>query len=321
MAENDDMFPSAGSPCCDDTSAAKAAADDAPCCGSAIPATTEKVAEGASDEQVRQTVREAYGRVAESPSASCCGPTDCCGSLQDVGKYAEKIGYSKTDLEGLPEGANLGLGCGNPTALAGLKEGETVIDLGAGAGFDAFIAARQVGPTGRVIGIDMTPQMLERARQNAVKAEVASYVEFREGTIEQLPVVNDSVDVILSNCVINLSPDKPQVFREAFRVLKPGGRLAVSDIVLSEPLPEDVARIAAVYVACVGGASTEAEYIGAMKAAGFENIEFTRVPAAELLQGALTDPMAQSAIQELGMDRIMSVANNVFSYKIEARKP
>ncbi len=288
------------------------------CCGPPV-ALQPKSDETRSDEQVRQTVRDAYGSVAENASSSCCGPSPCCPG--EPTQYAEQIGYSSSDLADVPEGANLGLGCGNPTALAALKPGEVVLDLGAGAGFDAFIAAKQVGSEGRVIGVDMTPEMLARARENAVKAGVASHVEFREGTIEQLPVVANSVDVIISNCVINLSPDKAQVFREAFRVLKPGGRLAVSDIVLSEPLPEDIARIAAVYVGCIGGALVEKEYLGAIEAAGFVAVDYTRSSAAVLLEAMTADPMAQTVIEQLGQDRVAAIAKTIYSYKIEARKP
>ncbi|MBW2719004.1 MAG: methyltransferase domain-containing protein, partial [Deltaproteobacteria bacterium] len=175
-------------------------------------------------------------------------------------------------------------------------------------------------PEGRFIGIDMTPEMLEQARTNAVKAGHARTVEFREGLIENLPVASESVDVVISNCVINLSPDKAQVFREAHRILKPGGRVAVTDIVLSEPLPPEVAALAASWIACVGGASTEAEYLGYMRDAGFENIEYTRTPAGPMLTPSLQDPMWKAAVDLIGVDRISQLSDTVFSYSITAEK-
>lgn len=276
------------------------------CCGPAEAPTTENI---------HELVRERYAEVV-TRQTSCCGPGDV-----DVDAISKNLGYGQETLDALPDGANLGLGCGNPTALAGLKEGEVVVDLGAGAGLDALIAAKAVGPEGRVIGVDMTPEMLANARKNAVTMGVHGYVEFREGYIEDMPVRTESADVILSNCVINLSPDKPAAFREAFRVLKPGGRLAVSDIVLSEPLPQEVQGMAAAYAACVAGASTEDDYLGAMREAGFTGIEFTRTPAADLILGEAADPMIQEAVQEVGPDRLERLAGSIWSYKITAQKP
>lgn len=278
-------------------------------------------------ERVHDVVREGYAEVARQ-GGGCCEPaetraTTCCGPSPSTGHAdtAARIGYSEEDITGAAADANLGLGCGNPTALASLKRGETVVDLGSGAGFDALLSAERLGPEGRFIGVDMTPEMLEQARTNAVKAGHARTVEFREGFIENLPVASDTVDVVISNCVINLSPDKAQVFREAHRVLKSGGRLAVSDIVLSEPLPDAVADLAASWIACVGGASTEEAYLGFMKDAGFTDIEYTRTPAGPLLTPDLKDPMWQAAIKLIGQDRIDEVADTVFSYSITARKP
>jgi SAM-dependent methyltransferase len=251
------------------------------------------------------------------PSSSCCGSTASTTHAQT----AALIGYSEQDITGAAADANLGLGCGNPTALASLKPGETVVDLGSGAGFDALLSAEKLGPEGRFIGVDMTPEMLERARTNAVNAGHARTVEFREGLIENLPVASESADVVISNCVINLSPDKAKVFREAYRVLKRGGRLAVTDIVLSEPLPPEVAELAATWIACVGGASTEEEYLGYLRAAGFENIRYTRKPAAPLLVPSLQDPMWKAAIELIGEGRITELAGRVFSYSITADKP
>lgn len=277
-------------------------------------------------EQVHDVVRSGYAEVARK-SGSCCGPTaeqatDCCGSTSTDtnAETASLLGYSEEDITGAAAEGNLGLGCGNPTALASLKPGETVVDLGSGAGFDALLSAEKLGPEGRFIGVDMTPEMLERARTNAVNAGHARTVEFREGLIENLPVASESVDVVISNCVINLSPDKAQVFREAHRILKPGGRVAVSDIILTEPLPEEVATLAASWIACVGGASTEEEYLGYMRDAGFENIEYTRKPAGPMLTPNLQDPMWKAAVDLIGLEQIDALTNTVFSYSITAER-
>ena len=217
------------------------------------------------------------------------------------------------------------LGCGNPVALASLRAGEVVLDLGSGAGLDALNAAPTLGPDGRFIGVDMTPAMLERARTNAVEAGVARTVEFREGVIEELPVAAGTVDVVISNCVVNLSPDKPAVFGEMLRVLKPGGRVAISDIVLGAPWPEDLsqhaAHLDAGYRACVTGALTVDDYVTALEAAGFVEVSVQREPLGCMLQMALEDPMIRALAEEIGSARLAELSSQVFSGSIEAKKP
>lgn len=231
-----------------------------------------------SNDEIRDSVRTAYADVVETASGSCgpnaaasaragtsCCPTPGSGAPTD----GRVLGYGEDELAAVPEGSNLGLGCGNPTAIAELAEGETVLDLGSGAGFDCFLAAPKVGASGRVIGVDMTPQMLEKARANAKKAG-ADNVEFRLGEIEHLPVADNTVDVIISNCVINLAPDKNAVFRDAYRVLSPGGRLCISDIVATEELPGDMKGDMGMISSCIGGAVHVDELIAGLKAAGFD---------------------------------------------------
>jgi len=224
-------------------------------------------------DEIRKKVREGYGRVARI-NTSCCGPqgSGCCGGTSTAREVSRDVGYTDNDMDSVPDGANLGLGCGNPVALASLKEGEVVLDLGSGAGLDSFLAARRVGGSGKIIGVDMTPEMLERARENAVKGGFRN-VEFRLGEIENLPVADNHVDIIISNCVINLSPEKERVFEEAYRVLKPGGRLMVSDIVLLKELPSKVRQSTAAYIGCLAGAIIKEQYLDAIKKAGFRDVK------------------------------------------------
>jgi SAM-dependent methyltransferase len=223
------------------------------------------LAEGADP---RAAVREKYGQVAEGVANSC----GCCQGPTDPEAVLAQIGYTAEQAAAIPEGANMGLGCGNPIAHAALRPGEVVLDLGSGGGIDCFLASREVGPSGRAIGVDMTHAMLERARAATARHGIAN-VEFRLGEIEHLPVADASVDVVISNCVVNLSPDKPQVFREALRALKPGGRLVVSDLVLTRPLGAELQRNVELYVGCVAGASLEADYLRMIREAGFERLE------------------------------------------------
>jgi len=227
-------------------------------------------------DEIRQAVRQTYGQVAQSGSACGCAPT-CCDSGTPQGSakaVSVGLGYSQQDVDAVPDGANMGLGCGNPQAIAALKPGEVVLDLGSGGGFDCFLAARQVGESGHVIGVDMTPDMVSKARGNAQKGGYGN-VEFRLGEIEHLPLADGTVDAIISNCVINLSPDKGQVFRDAFRVLKPGGRLAISDIVATAELPEEARRDLALYTGCMAGASLIGELEAMLGAAGFGRMSIT----------------------------------------------
>ncbi len=266
-------------------------------------------------EEIHQLVRERYGKIARQgvpvPEAGCCGPQPAT--------IGARMGYSQDDLAGAPEGANLGLGCGAPLAHAAVRSGETVLDLGSGAGFDAFLAAREVGPTGRVIGVDMTPEMLERARRNAEATEFRN-VEFRAGRIEALPVADASVDVVISNCVINLVPDKAAVYREVARVLRPGGRVVVSDVVLERPLPPIVAESVAALTGCVAGAALRAEYLQAVEAAGLADVEVLEDRGfGEEILGMVPDAMLRMA-EAAGVDP-RAVAATVRSVKVRARKP
>jgi len=272
------------------------------------------------DKEVKKVIRDRYGNIAKT-SSCCCSPSCCGGSADLAEKLSKSIGYTDEDLQSVPEGANMGLGCGNPVALASLKEGETVLDLGAGGGFDCFLAANKVGKTGKVIGVDMTPDMLDKARENAKNGGYEN-VEFRLGEIENLPIADNEVDIIISNCVINLSPDKERVFQEAFRVLKPGGRLAVSDIVILEELPDFIKNSVDMYVSCVAGALLKEEYLGLIEKAGFSKIEVVEetVFPIDLM---ISDPMAKIIIAALDIpeEKLKEIEKTIVSAKIMATKP
>jgi SAM-dependent methyltransferase len=269
---------------------------------------------GDDAEAIVEQVKERYGKIAET-AGSCCGPSvSCCGETP----VSLQLGYKREDLAHVPDGADLGLGCGAPLASLGLMPGETVLDLGSGAGIDVFLAAREVGPTGRAIGVDMTPAMLERARANAAKAGLTN-VEFREGRLEVLPLPDASVDAVTSNCVINLVPDKGVVFREVARVLKPGGRLAIADIVLDGRLPEAVERDIYAYVGCVAGAMERSEYFGLLEAAGLGEIEILRDFDALRAMAQAAPQEAQALLDRTGV-RAEELLGKVRSVTFVARR-
>ena len=262
------------------------------------------------EEELRKMVRERYGKIAKVDKCGCG-----CGS-----NISQQIGYSVDELNEVPEEADLNLGCGNPVAFASLKPGQIVVDLGSGGGLDCFLAAKKVGEKGQVIGIDMTAEMLDKARANCRKGGYTN-VEFRLGEIENLPIADNSADVIISNCVINLSPNKKRVFSEAFRVLKGGGRLMISDLVLLQPLPPEVRKSVLAYVGCIAGASLKTEYIDMIKDAGFrevEVIEENRYP----IETDIDDTTIKSVINDLKMTRkqIKELTQSVVSVKVSAKK-
>jgi arsenite methyltransferase len=278
----------------------------------------------AGPEAVRDLVRAGYTRIAQE-SGACCGPTQsCCGSSSppDADAFARHLGYSPEELATLPAGANLGLSCGNPNGLAALRPGEVVLDLGSGGGFDVFIAGRKVGPAGRAIGVDMTPEMLSKARQNLVAYRDATglgNVEFRLGEIEHLPVADSSVDVVISNCVINLSPDKPQVWREIARVLRPGGRVAVSDLALLRPLPQEVRDMVEAFIGCVAGAVLVTETERLVNEAGLGEIRLNSKAVYVESMESCEDPLYQKILAHLPAGSKPS--DYITSLEVTARKP
>lgn len=269
---------------------------------------------------IKKIVKEGYAKIAVQ-GGSCCGPaSSCCGSADLAQDISRKVGYSDEELKSVPESANLGLGCGNPVALASLKEGETVLDLGSGAGFDCFLAANKVGEKGKVIGVDMTSEMIEKAKENARNGNYGN-VEFRLGEIEKLPVLDNSIDAVISNCVINLSPDKGKTFHEAFRVLKPGGRLMISDIVLLKELPASIKDSIEAYIGCLSGAIMKDEYMEKIKAAGFQNVQVIdeAIFPVELMAN---DPTVNKMIENLGVvaEEVREVSSSVASIKVQGVK-
>jgi len=276
------------------------------------------------NQAVRDLVRNGYAKIAEETSAGCCAPgVSCCGSApQDADKLARELGYSVEELKALPDGANMGLSCGNPAALAALNPGEVVLDLGSGGGFDIFIAGRKVGANGRAIGVDMTPEMLGKARRNIAhyrKETGLANVEFRLGEIEHLPIADNSVDVIISNCVINLSPDKAQVWRDIARVLKPGGRVAVSDMALLKPLPAEVLKLVEALVGCVAGASLVTETERQVREAGLTDLALNTKPGYVEAMTSFEDPLYQNILKHLPAGA--KASDYITSLEVTARKP
>ena len=278
-------------------------------------------------ERIKEAVRENYGKIARTDSltsqahqaGSCCNTTDissgvnqkasCCGPTEfSVENMSTIMGYSKKDIKSVPEESNMGLGCGNPVALASLRSGETVVDLGSGGGFDCFLAAKEVGETGKVIGVDMTPDMVSKARRNAEKIGTRN-VEFRLGEIENLPAADNTADIIMSNCVINLSPDKRNVYKEAYRILKPGGRLAISDVLATAELPDEVRNDLALVSACIGGAATIEDTEKLLVEAGFQNIKIK------------PNDHSRELIKEWDPEKSEKATDYVVSTYIEAIKP
>ncbi|MBN2289751.1 MAG: arsenite methyltransferase [Candidatus Glassbacteria bacterium] len=270
-----------------------------------------------SEKRIKRAVREGYGKIARGEVSSCCGPgvSPCCGGGQAY-QIAEKIGYSKQEVASAPEGANLGLGCGNPLALAELRPGETVLDLGSGAGFDCFLASARVGESGQVIGVDMTPEMIEKARANAGRGGFRN-VEFRLGEIDSLPVEDSSIDVVISNCVINLVPDKRRAFAEAYRVLKPGGRFMISDMVSTVSIPDFIRRSVEAWVGCLG--ARRDEYLEDLRSAGFAEVE---VVEETPLPWEVMAPTAEAIIREQGVTpgQLEKFAGSVRSIKVRGVK-
>ena len=271
--------------------------------------------------ETKKIIREGYAKIAKQ-SSTCCGSfPSCCGGADVAQDISSNIGYSAEELSAVPEGANLGLGCGNPVALASLKKGETVLDLGSGAGFDCFLAAGRVGDKGKVIGVDMTPEMIEKAGDNARKGNYKN-VEFRLGEIERMPVADRSVDAVISNCVINLSSDKKRVFSEAFRVLRSGGRLMISDIVLLKELPDFIKNSIEAHIGCVAGAILKDEYLKAISEAGFQDVTIVGETAFPM-EFMVNDPTAKELVEHLRIlpEKIGEVAESIRSIKVYGVKP
>jgi SAM-dependent methyltransferase len=273
------------------------------------------------NEEIKKIVKEGYAKVATQAGSCGCPVSSCCGSTDVAQDISKKIGYTDKELSAVPEGANMGLGCGNPVALASLKEGETVLDLGSGGGVDCFLAAEKVGRNGKVIGVDMTPEMIEKAKENAKNGNYTN-VEFRLGDIEKLPASDNSVNAVISNCVVNLAPDKKKVFVEAFRVLQPGGRLMISDIVLLKELPDFIRDSINSYVGCISGALMKEEYISAIKSAGFKEIRIIDETSFHF-EGMTNDPVTKAVFENLKIspEKAKEIAGSVISIKVHGIKP
>lgn len=273
------------------------------------------------EKEIKKIVREGYAKIARKKKSCCETEIPCCDSKDVAVEISKNIGYTDEELKSVPDDANLGLGCGNPVALASLKEGEIVLDLGSGAGFDCFLAANIVGKTGKVIGVDMTLEMIKKANENAKKGNYEN-VEFRLGEIEDIPAEDNSVDVIISNCVINLSPDKKKVFREAFRILKPGGRLMVSDIVLLSELPEFIKESVSAYVGCISGAILKDSYLNIIKEVGFSDPELIDETAFPI-DFMENDPTAKAILKitNISSEELRDLGDQVVSIKVKAIKP
>lgn len=272
------------------------------------------------EEKIKKIVKESYAKFANNNSCCCSQSAICCGQSELEKEISSNIGYSQEDMDKVPEGSNLGLGCGNPIALASIREDEVVLDLGSGAGFDCFLAAEKVGSDGIIIGVDMTPEMVEKAKANAKKGDYKN-VEFRLGEIENLPVKDNYVDIVLSNCVINLSPDKNRVFKEAFRVLKPGGRMMVSDIVLAKELPDFIKNDMAAYSSCISGAIIKDTYLKTIEKAGFTNIKILEeisFPINYIISDDTGDIIKNSLYPPAGISAILE--KSVLSIKVSAIK-
>lgn len=273
--------------------------------------------------QIKQNVKTGYASILKRNTNKSFLPQlfSCCDPAEVATEVSKKVGYSEEELEAVPEGANLGVGCGNPTAFASIQSGETILDLGSGAGIDCFLAARATGETGKVIGVDMTPEMVTQATKNARQGNYQN-VEFKLGEIEDLPVQDNSVDLVISNCVINLSTQKDKVFEEAFRVAKPGGRIMISDIVLLKDLPDYIINSVEGHIACLAGAVRKEAYITAMTAAGFTDINIDK-QAPFPLELMLNDPIAQKIISENNPSQaeIEAVSNSIMSISFSATKP
>lgn len=275
-----------------------------------------------NNEQVQLNVKNGYAEIVKRNTKKSFLPNffQCCNPKEIASDIGKKIGYSEEELKNVPEDANLGIGCGNPTALASIKKGETILDLGSGAGFDCFLASRETGETGKVIGVDITPEMVAQAKKNAEKGNYKN-IEFKVGEIENLPVESNSVDLIISNCVINLSNQKEQVFKEAFRVAKPNGRIMISDIILLNDLPDYVKKSVEGHIACLAGAVRKDDYINAISKAGFTEISIYK-QAPFPIELMLNDPIAEKIVREnnLTEKEISAIANSIASISISAKK-